>query len=155
MSTTNDDVAIYFAMLKAGHKPKPKASPVEYARRSRSRNCRCNGAIATLSPPGETAGGRNAAETKVAAATPSCLKGGLPRVPRDIQRRTREAIVAAMPRNIGTPEREARLCMPAIFMNKTPPGRPLLARLPAPDKSLRLRRAVVFIAHEKHGGNAQ
>ena len=33
MDRSNDDVAVYFAMLKAGVKRKPKASPVDYARR--------------------------------------------------------------------------------------------------------------------------
>jgi hypothetical protein len=34
-------------------------------------------------------------------------------VPHDVQRRARQDIIAAMPPNLGAPEREARLCMPA------------------------------------------
>jgi hypothetical protein len=33
MDRSSEDVAVYFAMLKAGFRRKPKASPAEYARR--------------------------------------------------------------------------------------------------------------------------
>ena len=42
-----------------------------------------------------------------------CLKRALDRMPHNVQRRARQDIIAAMPPNLGAPEREARLCMPA------------------------------------------
>jgi hypothetical protein len=36
-------------------------------------------------------------------------------VPRDLQVRARQKILAATPRNIGAPERAARQCMPRDF----------------------------------------
>ncbi|HEV3159831.1 MAG TPA: hypothetical protein VGZ89_07585 [Xanthobacteraceae bacterium] len=42
----------------------------------------------------------------------------LDRVPHREQWRTRQDILAAMPRNIGAPERPARQCMPIDFYLK-------------------------------------
>jgi hypothetical protein len=42
----------------------------------------------------------------------ACLKRALDGIPRDRQRQAREAIVVAIPCNIGAPERAARLSMP-------------------------------------------
>jgi hypothetical protein len=113
MSNTNDDFAIYFAMLKAGHKPKPAATPVEYARRvvieKLSLQRRYCDAFAAWKNCRQSECRRNRHCRGDAAA---CLKRTLPRVPREVQRRTRDRIVAATPRNIGAPEREARLSMP-------------------------------------------
>jgi|ERR1700677_616883 hypothetical protein len=113
MPHTNDDLAIYFAMLKARYKRRPKETPVEYARRvaverlslqrrycdafEEWKNCKRPECRRQQSCRGDAA---------------ACLKRALARVPHDIQRRARERIVAVMPRNIGAPEREARLSMP-------------------------------------------
>jgi hypothetical protein len=112
----NDDFAVYAAMLKAGFKRKAKASPVDHARRfalekltlqrrycdafALWRSCRRPACRRQQSCRGDA----NA-----------CLKRALDRVPREVQRRTHQDIIAAMPRNIGAPEREARLCMPYDF----------------------------------------
>jgi hypothetical protein len=110
---TNDDFAIYFAMMKAGYKRRPKETPVDYARRvaverlslqrrycdafDQWKNCRRPQCRRRQSCRGDAA---------------ACLKRAIAGVPYDIQRRARERIVAAMPSNIGAPEREARLSMP-------------------------------------------
>jgi len=116
MDRSNDDVAVYFAMLKAGFKRKGKASPAAYARRFaleklalQRRYCEAFALWRSCRRPAcrrqqSCRGDANA-----------CLKRALDRVPHEVQRRARQDIIAAMPRNIGAPEREARLCMPADF----------------------------------------
>jgi len=42
----------------------------------------------------------------------SCLERALDAVPRQAQWQARHDIIAAMPANLGAPERAARLCMP-------------------------------------------
>jgi len=44
-----------------------------------------------------------------------CLRSALDTVPRQVQWRAQQDILAAMPRNIGGPERQARLCLPRDF----------------------------------------
>ncbi len=116
MDISNDDVAVYFAMLKAGFRRKPKLSPVQYARRraierlslqrrycdafAQWRSCRRAQCRRQQSCRGDAT---------------ACLKRALARVPPEVQRRARQEIIAAMPRNIGAPEREARLAMPCDF----------------------------------------
>ena len=113
MDRSNDEIAVYFAMLKAGFKRKPKAGPVEYARRfaleklSLQRHY-CD-AFALWRGCGRPACRR---QQSCRGDADACLKRALDRVPREVQRRARQNIIAAMPRNIGAPEREARLCMP-------------------------------------------
>jgi hypothetical protein len=114
MDRSSDDVAVYFAMLKAGYKRKPKVSPVEHARRFaleklalQRRYC---DAFALWRSCGRPACRR---QQSCRGDANACLRRALDRVPRDVQSRAREDIIAAMPRNIGAPEREARLCMPA------------------------------------------
>jgi hypothetical protein len=116
MPRSNDDFAIYFAMMKAGHRPQPKAAPVEYARRLaieqlalQRRYCdafalwrRCERALCR----------RRQSCTGDAAA---CLKRAIDDMPHDVQRRARGDIIAATPHNIGAPEREARLRTPREF----------------------------------------
>jgi hypothetical protein len=45
----------------------------------------------------------------------ACLRRALDSVPREVQRRVREDILAATPKNLGGPERAARLLMPYDF----------------------------------------
>jgi hypothetical protein len=113
MNRTNDTIAVYSAMLKAGFKRKPKASPVEYARRFaveklalQRRYC---DAFALWRSCGQAACWRHRCCRGDATA---CLRRALGRVPRDVQRQAREKIIAATPRNLGAPERTARLSMP-------------------------------------------
>ena len=114
MDRSSDDVAVFFAMLKAGFKRKPKASPVDYARRfaleKLSLQRRYCDAFAAWRSCGRPACRR---QQSCRGDANACLKRALDRVPREVQRRARQGIVAAMPRNIGAPERAARLCMPA------------------------------------------
>jgi hypothetical protein len=109
----DQNFAVLSAMLKAGMKPKPKLSAIEYARRlavekalqqrrycdafalwrsclhkACRRQCRCGGDAA------------------------QCLRSALDHVPHPQQWRARQDILAATPRNIGAPERAARQCMP-------------------------------------------
>jgi hypothetical protein len=113
MDGFSDEAAVYLAMLKAGFTRKPKTAPADYARRfaheklSLQRHyCvafalwrRCAQPVCRRQQ--ECRGNANA-----------CLKRALDGIPRDRQRRAREAIVAAIPCNIGAPERAARLSMP-------------------------------------------
>jgi len=116
MDRSNDDSAIYFAMLKAGFKRKPKADPVEHARRlaleKLSLQRRYCDAFVLWRSCGRPACRRQQSCRGEASA---CLKRALDRVPREVQRRARQDIIAAMPGNIGAPEREGRLCMPHDF----------------------------------------
>ena len=114
MDRSGDDFAVYFAMLKAGFRRKPKASPAEYARRlaleKRSLQRRYCEAFALWKSCGESTCRRQQSCRGDASV---CLKRALDRQPHDVQRRARQDIIAAMPPNLGAPEREARLCMPA------------------------------------------
>jgi hypothetical protein len=113
---SNDDIAVYAAMLKAGFKRKPKTNSADHARRFaierlalQRRYCDAFALWRSCTRPAcrrylRCRGDANA-----------CLKGALDRVPRDVQRRARHAIIAATPRNLGAPEREARQCMPEEF----------------------------------------
>ena len=116
MDRSNDDVAVYSAMLQAGFKRKPKAGPVEYARRFtleklalQRRYCDAFALWRSCRRPACRRKQSCRGEANI------CLKHALDRVPHDVQRRARQAIIAAMPRNIGAPERAAWLCMPADF----------------------------------------
>ncbi len=116
MDRCNDNFAVYFAMLKAGFKRKPKVGPVEYARRLAverlSLQRRYCDAFALWRRCRQPACRR---QQSCRGDANACLKRALGRVPPDVQRCARQTIVAAMPRNIGAPEREARLSMPYDF----------------------------------------
>jgi len=45
----------------------------------------------------------------------ACLRRAVDAVPRELQRRAQQDILAAMPANIGGPERTVRLCLPRDF----------------------------------------
>jgi hypothetical protein len=99
-----------------GYRRKAKAGPVEHAKRHaveklalQRRYCdafalwrRCERALCR----------RRRSCTGDADA---CLKRAIDDVPQDVQRRARRDIVAKTPRNIGAPEREARLRTPRDF----------------------------------------
>jgi len=114
MDRSNDAFVVYSAMLKAGYKRKPKASPAEYARRlaleKLSLQRRYCDAFALWRSCGRPACRR---QQNCRGEANACLKRALDRVPRDVQSRARADIIAAKPHNLGAPEREARLCMPA------------------------------------------
>jgi hypothetical protein len=113
MDRAADDIAVYFAMLKAGFKRMRKADPAAYARRVALEKLElqrhyCD-AFAVWRRCGQPACHRL---ERCRGRAEACLKRALDDVPRDVQTRARQRIVAAMPKNIGAPEREARLCMP-------------------------------------------
>jgi hypothetical protein len=110
---SNDDFAVYSAMVKAGYRRKPTASPVQYARRLAIEKLALQRDYCEAFALWRSCGRRVCRRQQSCRGDPNaCLKRVLDRVPRDVQMRARQAIVAAMPRNIGAPEREARLCMP-------------------------------------------
>jgi hypothetical protein len=120
MDSANDRTAVYLAMLKAGFKRKPKSSPARYAARLaleklalQRRYCEAFAVWRSCRRPAcrrqRNCGGEATA----------CLKRALDGVPRDVQSRARQNIVAAMPCNIGAPEREARLCMPRDLFDES------------------------------------
>ncbi len=49
----------------------------------------------------------------------ACLRRAIEVVPREVQRRVREDILTATPKNLAGPERQARLCMPRDFYDGT------------------------------------
>ncbi|HEX4408253.1 MAG TPA: hypothetical protein VH206_05720 [Xanthobacteraceae bacterium] len=110
MPVSNDDFAVYAAMVQAGFKRKTKHMPAAYARRlaleKRAQQRRYCDAFA-LWRACENAQCRRRQSCRGDAGT--CLKRGLNRVPHEMQRNARQDIVAAIPGNLGAPEREARL----------------------------------------------
>jgi hypothetical protein len=108
-----ENFAVLSAMLKAGMKPKPKLSPIEYARRlavekvlQQRRYC---DAFALWRSCQSKACRR---QRRCCGDAAGCLRRALDRVPHPEQWRARQDILAATPRNIGAPERAARQCMP-------------------------------------------
>ena len=113
MNRTNNAIAVYSAMLKAGFKRKPKAGPVEYARRFAVEKLALQRRYCDEFALWRSCG-RSACTRRQSCCgdADACLKRALARVPRDAQRQARQKIVAATPRNLGAPERAARLRMP-------------------------------------------
>ena len=108
--------AVMAAMLKAGHKPKPKLSAIEYARRfavekmaQQRRYCDAFALWLVCSRKACQRQGRCDGDAN------ACLRRALDRVPHPQQWRARQDILDATPRNIGAPERAARQCMPRDF----------------------------------------
>jgi hypothetical protein len=106
-------LAVLSAMLKAGMKPNPKLSAIEYARRlalekalQQRRYC---DAFALWRSCSHKACRR---QCRCCGDAANCLRRALDRVPHAQQWQARQDILAATPRNIGAPERAARQCMP-------------------------------------------
>jgi hypothetical protein len=116
MNRSNDDFAIYFAMMKAGYERKPKLSPAEYARRLAVEKLKLqrhySDVFALWRDCGRPACRRHQG---CIGDAHGCLQRGLDFVPHDVQRRARQKIIAATPANIGAPERVARQSMPRDF----------------------------------------
>jgi hypothetical protein len=109
----DQNFAVLSAMLKAGMKPKPKLSPIEYARRlavekalQQRRYC---DAFALWRTCSHKACRR---QRRCGGDAAQCLRRALDRVPHPEQWQARQDILAATPRNIGAPERAAQQCMP-------------------------------------------
>jgi hypothetical protein len=107
----NDAVAVYFAMVKAGFKRKT-LSPAEFARRfalERILQARrlCDGLALWRACRRKDC----RRHRRCCGDQHKCLNRALA-LPRETQIRVREKILEATPRNIGRPEREARLRMP-------------------------------------------
>jgi hypothetical protein len=105
--------AVLSAMLKAGLKPKPKLSAIEYARRLTVEKAlqlrRYCDALALWQTCSRKACRR---QRRCGGDATDCLRRALDRVPHPLQWRARQDILNATPRNIGAPERAARQCMP-------------------------------------------
>ena len=107
------DFTVLTAMLKAGLKHKPKLSPVAYAKRlatvltaQRRRYCNAFGFWRVCRR-------KSCKRLRACSGDPTaCLARGISGVQREQQAEARAAILAATPRNIGAPEREARQSMP-------------------------------------------
>jgi hypothetical protein len=99
-------------MLKAGLKPKPKLSAIEYAQRLAVEKAlqqrRCDAFALWQTCPRTVCRRRRRCGGEAA----DCLRRALDGVPHPAQWRARQDILAATPRNIGAPERAARQCMP-------------------------------------------
>ena len=110
---SDQNFAVLSAMLKAGMKPKPKLSPIEYARRlavekALQQRRYCDAFALWQSCPHKACG----RQRRCGGEAAQCLRRALDRVPHPEQWRAREDILALTPRNIGAPERAARQCMP-------------------------------------------
>jgi hypothetical protein len=109
----DQNFAMVSAMLKAGMKPKPRLSAIEYARRlavekalQQRRYCDAFALWRNCSLKACRRQGRCGGDAA------QCLQRALDRVPHPQQWRARQDILASTPRNIGAPERAARQCMP-------------------------------------------
>jgi hypothetical protein len=105
--------AVLSAMLKAGMKPKPKLSAVEYARRlavekALQQRRYCDAFALWRSCPHKAC----RRQRRCCGEAAGCLRRALDRVPHPEQWRARQEILEATPRNIAAPERAARQCMP-------------------------------------------
>jgi hypothetical protein len=110
------DLAVGLAMLQASQaakKRKPRLSPVEFAARfavekALQQRRYCN-ALALW----RTCRSKHCRRRGTCQGDPNaCLQRGVASVPRHVQVRVRDDILAATPQNIGAPERMARQCMP-------------------------------------------
>jgi len=109
----DQNFAVLSAMLKAGLKPKPKLSAIEYARRfalekALQQRRYCDAFALWRTCPHKPCRRQRCCGGEAAG----CLRRALDRVPHPEQWRARQDILAATPRNIGAPERAARQCMP-------------------------------------------
>jgi hypothetical protein len=107
------NLAVLSAMLKAGLKPKPKLSAIEYARRlavekALQQRRYCDAFALWRTCPHDAC----CRQRRCGGDAAGCLRRALDRVPHPQQWRARQDILEATPRNIGAPERAARQCMP-------------------------------------------
>jgi hypothetical protein len=112
----NENFAVYFAMLKAGFKRKPTANPVEHARRCAAEKLSVQRRYCDAFALWQSCGRPECRRQRSCRGDAhACLQRALDRVPRETQLQAQQALIAATPRNIGAPEREARQCMPYDF----------------------------------------
>jgi hypothetical protein len=109
----NQNFAVLSAMLKAGMKPKPKLSPIEYARRFAVEKALQQRRYCDAFALWQTCPRKACRRQRRCGGDPNgCLRRALDRVPHPLQWRARQDILDLAPRNIGAPERAARQCMP-------------------------------------------
>jgi len=109
----SQNFAALAAMLKAGLKPKPKLSAIDYARRlavekALQQRRYCDAFALWRTCPRMACRRRQRCGGEAAG----CLRRALERVPHTEQWRARQDILDGTARNIGAPERAARQCMP-------------------------------------------
>jgi hypothetical protein len=113
MNQLNDEAAVYQAMLKAGFRRQTKLTPAEYAERMARETLSLQRHYLDIFALWRRCGRPHCRrQQKCFGDVGRCFKYGIADVPRDEQRKARATVVAAMPGNIGAPEREARLLMP-------------------------------------------
>jgi hypothetical protein len=108
-----ENFAVLSAMLKAGLKPEPKLSAIEYARRlavekALQQRRYCDAFALWRSCPLKAC----RRQRRCCGEAAGCLRRALDRVPHQAQWRARQEFLEATPGNIGAPERAARQCMP-------------------------------------------
>ena len=109
----DQNFAVLSAMLKAGLKPKPKLSAIEYARRFALEKALQQRRYCDAFALWRSCARKGCRRQRRCGGDPSgCLRRALDRVPHPLQWRARQDILEATPRNIGAPERAARQCMP-------------------------------------------
>ena len=112
----NENHAVYFAMVKAGFEAKPKLTPAQFARRyareavAQQRRY-CDAFALWRSCPRKSC----RRHRRCLGYITDCLKRALRAVPRQAQVQAQRTLLKGVPRNIGAPERKARLAMPGDF----------------------------------------
>ena len=97
------------AMLKAGLKRKPKLKPVAYAKRLATELAAQQRRYCNAFNLWRSCARKSCQRLHGCSGDPAvCLARGIDSAPREQQLQARDAILAATPRNIGAPEREAR-----------------------------------------------
>ena len=105
--------AVLSAMHKAGMKPKPKLSAIEYARRLAVEKALQQRRYCDAFASWRTCSRKTCRRQRCCAGDAAgCLRRALDGVPHAAQWQARQDIVKTTPRNIGAPERAARQCMP-------------------------------------------
>ena len=117
MTRSNDDFAIYFAMMKAGYERKPKLSPAEYARRLAIEKLKLQRHYSEVFALWRDCG-RPACRRHQGCIgdRPACLQRGLDFVPHDVQRRARQKILAATPAQYRRPRARRAAMHAARFL---------------------------------------
>ena len=116
-------LAVLSAMLKAGLKLKPKLDAIEYARRFARETALQQRRFCDAFTLWRTCARKECQrQSRCGGDAQSCLRRALDRVPQPQQRRARQNILDATPRNIGAPERAVRQCMPRDLYEKSQPG---------------------------------
>jgi hypothetical protein len=107
------DFTVLTAMLKAGLKRTRKLQPVPYAKRLATELTAQRRRYCNAFKLWQRCGRGSCKRSRTCSGDPTaCLARSIANIPREQQADARAAILAATPRNVGAPEREARQSMP-------------------------------------------